>query len=64
MYKDPRGPQRKIVATNNIETPCDQGILLSKTVTLDCGHTHTMNPIYTYFIGDRCRCHGCDKEGM
>lgn len=52
---DPRGPERKITAVQS-----GTGLTV---VTLDCGHTAELNQIYTYRVGERCRCLKCRKEG-
>ena len=51
-YKDPRGPQRKIVEIKDKW----KGVIL-----LSCGHVANLNPIYTYKVGADCRCFACAK---
>lgn len=48
MASDPRGPIQKIVQVEPV-------------IVLDCGHKPDLNPIYTYRVGDDCRCFACGK---
>lgn len=61
-YTDPRGPQRKIVAVEEVHTPVQDGILYKVRVTLDCGCVHEPNPTFSYRVGDRDRCFRCPKK--
>jgi hypothetical protein len=61
MNRDPRGPLRTIT---KVETPIHLGkdgqpYINTTLVTMDCGHTSDMNPIYTYRKGDSIRCYRC-----
>jgi len=56
MYKDPRGPIRKIVSVHESPT----GGLTE--VSLSCGHVAKLNQIYHYTVGNDCRCFQCGQE--
>lgn len=40
--------------------PCPQGFTLKKVLHLECGHTATPNPIYSYRVGDPYKCFACN----
>ncbi len=50
----------KIVDVREIHMPCDQGILYSVEVTLDCGHKTKPNPTFSYRVGEHYRCFACE----
>lgn len=52
---DPRGPIQKVVAVEVTAGPT--------WLTLDCGHISQWNPIYTYQVGEECRCFHCGPNG-
>lgn len=61
---DPRGPMRLIVRVEEIrptQRPNSCGGV--RPVVLDCGHTVELNQIYTYKVGEACRCFDCGREG-
>jgi len=62
--RDPRGPIRLIVRVEEIRTtqlPNHYGTC--RPVVLDCGHTVELNQIYSYKVGEACRCYTCGQEG-
>lgn len=68
MNADPRGPMRKIVRVEGVETPIIDalqggGMTYHVEVILDCGHTHKPNPVFIYRVGDVYRCWTCRDEG-
>lgn len=57
-YQDPRGPIRRIVAVDSVNTEHPD----HTAVTLDCGHIRKFNPIYHYKVGSDARCLACLKR--
>ena len=53
-YVDPRGPERTIAA---VDWRTD-GVRLK----LSCGHVRVMNATFSYHVGERSRCLGCEDR--
>lgn len=53
MKDDPRGPIRTIL---NVDKQPEAAY-----VTLSCGHTRPLNPIYNYLVGTSCHCFECGQ---
>lgn len=53
---DPRGP---VVKIDRVAECRDGNAITAKLVSYDCGHDATMNPIYSYRVGDSGRCTRC-----
>lgn len=61
-YRDPRGPERTILAVEY--GPCEhldhEGSF--NKLTLDCGHINCHSGHFWYEVGKQVRCYSCGKE--